>query len=156
MSGLRAKIDSSTSLTDSSRTFHLPSRTVLLDLNSYFKPFGLSGPVDDNVRRDLFELNQIRNAWVHRSGFADRRLVESCPWLNLKVGDAIRIDHKTTERYYNSVMAYALELIVRNGEYFGVDMSTVRTSAGINRAVFARSGCCKCQTFGEVSVGNQP
>jgi hypothetical protein len=89
-------------------------------------PFGLSGPVDENIRRELFELNQVRNVLVHRSGIADRRFIESCPWLNLHVGDPVKINYHTSQRYFKSVQMYNLELLIRLGEYFGVDVSSNR------------------------------
>jgi len=93
------------------------------------EPFGLSGPVNDPVRRDLFELSQVRNVLVHRNGVADRRLVEACPWLGLKAGDTVRIEHKQLRRYFESVYSYVTKLIVRLGEYFGVDMSKFHDEA---------------------------
>ncbi len=58
---------------------------------SLLKVFDLDGPVDAQVKQDLFELQQKRNVLMHRFGIADRRIVENCPWLNLKKGDAVRI-----------------------------------------------------------------
>jgi hypothetical protein len=94
-------------------------------------PFGLSGPVDKDVHRNLFELNQIRNVLVHRSGFADRRLVDSCPWLKLRVGDQVKVNHEMTDLYFQSVMKYALDLIVRIGEFFGVDMGEFHSKSQV-------------------------
>jgi len=99
-----------------------PLKTGITRFELLLEPFGLSGPVDEDVSRNLFELNQIRNILVHRSGFADRRLVDSCPWMKLRVGEQVKVNHEMTARYFHSVMKYALDLIVRIGEFFGVDM----------------------------------
>lgn len=87
------------------------------------EPFELSGPIPDVVRRDIFELSQVRNALLHRGGLADRTLVAECPWLGLSVGDAITVTHKQFHRYLLAVHQYAVILVVRVGEYYGVDMS---------------------------------
>jgi hypothetical protein len=106
-----------------------PLKNGITKFESLLEPFGLAGPVDEDVRRDLFELSQVRNALVHRSGVADRRLVEACPWLQLKAGDQIHVRHEATQRYFASVMKYSIALIVRMGEHFGVDMSKFRSKA---------------------------
>lgn len=100
-----------------------PLKTGVKRFELLLEPFGLSGPVDEDVRRNLFELNQVRNVLVHRSGVADRRLVDSCPWLKLKVGEPVKVNHEMTDHYFQSALKYATELIVRIGEHFGVDMS---------------------------------
>ena len=104
----------------------IPLKSGITRFENLLEPFGLSGPIDENVRRDLFELNQVRNVLVHRSGIADRRFIESCPWLNLSVGDPVKISNQTAQQYFKSVQIYSVELIIRVGEYFGNDMSSVR------------------------------
>lgn len=90
--------------------------------------FGLSGKVDPDVQRDLFELNQVRNCLLHRAGRADRRLVDACPWLGLEVGQQIKVPGEATQRYISSVLLYVTELVCRVGERFGVDMLDCRAS----------------------------
>jgi len=99
-----------------------PLKTGITRFELLLETFGLSGTVDEDVRRNLFELNQIRNILVHRSGFTDRRLVDSCPWMKLRVGDPVKVNHEMTAHYFQSVMEYATEIIARIGEHFGVDM----------------------------------
>ena len=106
-----------------------PLRSGVSRFESLLEPFGLAGAVDEDLRRNLFELNQVRNVLVHRSGVADRRLIESCPWLEVKVGDILKMRHDTTRRYFDSVMRYSTTLIVRIAEHFGVDMSEFRSSS---------------------------
>ncbi|MBI3409737.1 MAG: hypothetical protein HY040_15460 [Planctomycetes bacterium] len=88
--------------------------------------FGLSGKLDADVQRDLFELNQVRNCLLHRAGRADRRLVDACPWLALEVGQQFKVTHDVTKQYIASAMHYATELVCRIGEHFGVDMAEHR------------------------------
>ena len=87
------------------------------------EPFGLAGGVDEADRRSLFELHQIRNSIVHRSGIADRRLTEACPWLNLTPGDAVTIDRVMVDRFFGAAMSYTVNIVVRLGERHGVDMN---------------------------------
>ena len=50
---------------------------------------GLSGGIEDIVRRTLLELCEIRNIVVHRNGRADKRLIRACPWLALEEDEAV-------------------------------------------------------------------
>jgi hypothetical protein len=109
------------------RELSVPLKTGITRFELLLEPFNLSGSIDEDVRRNLFEINEIRNTLVHRSGSADRRLIDSCPWLNLKVGDLVKIDHNMINRYFESVAKYGTELILRIGEFFGVDMEEFRS-----------------------------
>jgi hypothetical protein len=111
------------------RDLSTPLKTGITRFELLLEPFGLSGSVNENVRRNLFELNEIRNSLVHRSGSADRRLVDSCPWLSLKVGDQVKVDPKMINRYFESVYSYGTELIIRIGEFFGHDMGKFRSKS---------------------------
>lgn len=69
-------------------------------------PVGLGGEIQDGVRRTLYELSQIRNIIVHKSGKADRRIVEACPWLNFKKGDTVHVTFEMFECYRLAVYWY--------------------------------------------------
>ncbi|HUN54032.1 MAG TPA: hypothetical protein VMU29_02635 [Smithella sp.] len=75
--------------------------------------FKWSGNIGDKTRKDLFELGNIRNNLVHRRGIADKRLVESCPWLNMKIGDRIKVDALSFHRYTTAIMIYTAVIIKR-------------------------------------------
>lgn len=90
---------------------------------SILKPFGFSGEVSKETRKYIFELGQIRNAIVHRAGHADRTLVDSCPWLNLKIGQKIKVSKDIYIRCYGAAHAYIIQIISRIGEKYGKDMS---------------------------------
>lgn len=85
-------------------------------------PLGLSGPIEENIKRDIYEMHQVRNVLVHRAGVADRRLVEGCPWLRLKVGDPVIVTHDCYLRYQNALSSYVTDLVYRVGTHFGVDL----------------------------------
>jgi hypothetical protein len=82
---------------------------------------GLSGSVEEDVSKTLFELQQVRNVIVHRRGIADRRLCELCPWLGLKVGDPIRVRGTDVDRYGGAVHKYVLEVAQRIRVKFGME-----------------------------------
>lgn len=88
--------------------------SIQRDLNSRFKrgvsqfecifdAFGLSGSLDDDLRRTFMEFSGLRNAIVHRRAIVDKRLIESCPWLGLTIGTELRI----TIAILNKIMLYS-------------------------------------------------
>jgi hypothetical protein len=107
-----------------------PLKCGINRFESVLDPFGLSGKVDADVQRDLFELNQVRNCLMHRAGRVDRRFVEACPWLGLEVVQPLKVTPDATRRYISSVLLYATELVCRVGEQFGVDMAECRVRSG--------------------------
>lgn len=72
------------------------------------KPFGLSGVVDTDVRRDILELSNMRNVIVHKRGIADGRMVKACPWLNLKAGQALIVKPHRYQELALAVNKYVL------------------------------------------------
>lgn len=99
-----------------------PLRSGVKRFEAILEPFGLSGPVDKDVQRDIFELKQLRNNLVHCSGIADRRLINACPWLGLTSGDRVKISRAAYVKYFASVMAYATVLMLRVADHFGLDV----------------------------------
>jgi hypothetical protein len=74
---------------------------------------GYGGEVDNEVRRNLLELSELRNAIVHQVGLADQRLTERCPWLGLKVADQVKITGRDFDRLCLAVDWYAYEVLAR-------------------------------------------
>jgi hypothetical protein len=72
--------------------------------------FDLSGPVDKPVKDALWEMNHIRNVIVHRDSRADLRIVQGCPWLNLKVGDRVSVTHEKYMQCADGAVSY-IELL---------------------------------------------
>ncbi|MBA7590488.1 hypothetical protein ES708_32610 [subsurface metagenome] len=88
--------------------------------------FGFGGGIDNQVKRDILELQQIRHVLVHRHGVIDKKLKEACPWLHLKVGNKIRVTQKDMRRYSLAVDKYVAELVRRVALHFGkkIDIGT--------------------------------
>ena len=80
---------------------------------------GLSGTVEGDTKKMLWEMNHVRNVIVHRDSLADLRLVQACPWLNLKVGDHVPINHQKYGLYHDAEFAYVKVLVRRLAERYG-------------------------------------
>lgn len=106
-----------------------PLRNGVTRFETILAPFGLSGSVGDDLKRDIFELGQVRNVLVHRSGVADRRLSEACPWLAVRVGERLTVSHQALGKYFLSVEKYMAALLIRLGEQLGRDMTRIRIMA---------------------------
>lgn len=89
---------------------------------SLLEPFGLSFPLPDGCGQTLFELQQIRNAVAHRNGRADRRLRSDCPWLKLKVNQAVHVDYKMLHAYSEASGQFLLALLYRVGDVYSLDL----------------------------------
>jgi len=83
-----------------------PSRHGVNRFENLLKPFKLDGRVPKIVGRGFLELHQIRNVLVHRNGAADRRMVEACPWLRVKIGAPIIVKHRQFVRYCLAAIKY--------------------------------------------------
>ncbi len=95
----------------------LASKTALrLGVGTFealLEPVGMRGRVEDRVRKNLLEAQQVRHVIVHRRGVADKQLLERCPWLNLTVGAPVSVDGRRFHRYIVSAQHYAFELVRR-------------------------------------------
>ena len=67
---------------------------------------GLSGAVDATIRKRLLALQQLRHVIVHRASKVDKRLVTACPWLRLKVGSQLRVNHREVMAYMIAAIQY--------------------------------------------------
>jgi len=83
----------------------------------------LSGPVPQQYKTVIFEMQQVRNTLVHRASRADQRLVKNCPWLKLKVRDRVNITRRQYVRYQKAVCEYAVLLAQRLTSHFGLEPS---------------------------------
>lgn len=72
--------------------------------------FGLSGKVNENTKREILELQQVRHVLVHRNGIVDKRLLERCPWVAPEPGATIFIDFEIYQMYFGAVANYAMEI----------------------------------------------
>jgi len=76
-------------------------------------PIGLSGKVSEEIKRNIFELSQVRNLIIHNGGVADRHFVKNCPWLKTTNGQKLLIDQSLIDKYWNAVNSYGQILSFR-------------------------------------------
>jgi hypothetical protein len=103
---------------------------------SLLRTFGLGGEIEDGPNRTLLELANVRNVLVHRSGIADQRLVTTCPWLGIQIGERVRVDSQMFSRYSVVTPTYAAIVFRRvvlhfKGDSEGVD-KFIQTLSGPN------------------------
>jgi hypothetical protein len=85
---------------------------------SVLSVFGLSGVMEDNVRKGLLELEAVRNLLLHRGVVIDSRFCQSCPWLGARIGAKLNIGWEEWRRYYGCVSDYVNVLGTRVQSYF--------------------------------------
>jgi hypothetical protein len=74
---------------------------------------GLGGPVDKRVRDALFECQNLRNLFAHRSGVADRKFVANCPHLGYEVGDTVKIGGQDFSKNFFGLLTYGAIVLNR-------------------------------------------
>lgn len=80
--------------------------------------FGLRSHIDDDTRRGLYEMYQVRHVLVHRRGLVDRKLLSACPWLEFEVSTRLKIDHQQFMMYNAATLNYFTSLINRTRQYY--------------------------------------
>jgi hypothetical protein len=95
------------------RTLNSEQRLGLDGFEALLKVVGLAGKVEDEIRRDIYELQQLRHTIVHRASLADRKLIEACPWLKLMSGERIMISREHYRRLVMAVNKYVTVVIQR-------------------------------------------
>jgi hypothetical protein len=109
-------------LRDLQRTLRSDQRQGVTGFEAILDAVGLSGEIKDEVREGIWEMHHVRNVIVHRRSCVDRIFVAACPKLGVKIGDRIPLTHELFTRYVNSLAGYAVEIIYRLGDRYGVDM----------------------------------
>jgi hypothetical protein len=110
-----------------------PLRNGLGRFDGLLNAVGLSVPVGPDCRRDIFELQQVRNCLSHRFGVIDKRLAVSCPWLNKKVGDRLQVSAKDLSRYGSATVQYLLLLLYEVGDELGEGFRAAGEAAKIEQ-----------------------
>jgi hypothetical protein len=81
---------------------------------------GLSGSMDDVLKKPLIEMRELRNVLVHNAGIVDRRLVERCPWETWKTGDKVIVTHARYLAFRDAHLGYVITLIDRSRSLLGL------------------------------------
>jgi hypothetical protein len=115
-------------MNESERNYHLISelrrelkpghRSSIEVFESVLHLFGLKGAMDPDLKRNLIELEHVRNLLLHRRGIVDSRFLDSCPWTTFRMGTVITPDGASVERYSSAVLDYYEVLFARIKRYF--------------------------------------
>ncbi|MDQ4420057.1 hypothetical protein OOT33_06345 [Sphingobium sp. DEHP117] len=97
-----------------------PLKNGINRFNSLLGIIGINPKISAETSREIFEFQKIRNGLAHRSGKVDRRFKEDCPWLNLKVGDDLSLNHGMVVRYAKAVSEYIVETLCCVGDAYGL------------------------------------
>lgn len=71
----------------------------------------ISIPVSAEIRQSLLELSEVRNTLVHKAGTVDRRVAQSCPWIQLNEKETLRVTRTMYMKYNQSVRSYAASVL---------------------------------------------
>jgi hypothetical protein len=77
--------------------------------------FKFKGNVEKDVKDTIYEMQQVRNVVAHRSGLADKKLLDTCPWLGDKyqIGDPVQVTFEDFDRYSAAIKSYIRTVIDR-------------------------------------------
>jgi hypothetical protein len=79
------------------------------------EPLGVSGSIEESIRKCLIELAGVRNVILHRHGVVDTRLAQSCPWVGWQAGNSVNLTRNHFHMYGLAVNWYIVELFDRVG-----------------------------------------
>ena len=71
---------------------------------------GLSGEVSETVKRQIFEMQQVRHLWAHRGGRPDEAFRSRCPWMHADPSGKIRVDMNRLNDYGATTVRYAIDI----------------------------------------------
>jgi len=74
------------------------------------KVFGLNGPINKSIKKNILELSQIRNLLLHKDGYVDNHFKKKCPFSKYKNQKKINLDSSDLQKFRNSVYYYILLL----------------------------------------------
>jgi hypothetical protein len=86
------------------------------------EPFGLSGPIEADVKKLMWEAHHLRNIIVHRAGFPDQRFITACPWVKVRPKEPVQITHIALRDYGVALAQYLLTIAHRLGVRYDVDI----------------------------------
>ena len=79
---------------------------------------GLSSEIDPKLKRNLIELEQVRNILLHKGAIVDSRFLEICPWIGATAGTRFVPDNQHVMKYLDAVIKYGELMRVRIASYF--------------------------------------
>jgi hypothetical protein len=85
----------------------------------------LDGAVDETIKKTIWEMHHVRNVIVHRGSLADKRLVDNCPWMDLKIAKKVTVSHQMLAQYGEALARYIVLLLKRACGRYGIDFEEI-------------------------------
>ena len=95
------------------RALQSPVKRGIGRFETLLSPFGLNGEVESDLRKTLFEMQQVRNVLVHKLGVVDSKFRRDCPWFDVPEGAVLQVSAEMAHRYSHAVGDYLVVLINR-------------------------------------------
>lgn len=137
---IKVRLADFSTMNETERNYHLvaelrrelrPSHRSSIEVfESILHQFGLQGAMDAQLKRNLIELEYVRNILLHRRGIVDSRFLEGCPWMTAKIGAALVPNEESVRRYTGAVLDYYELLLERVERYFESKSKTTGSLAG--------------------------
>jgi len=83
---------------------------------------GLDGPLPAGLSDTVFEFQQVRNVYAHNGGLADRRFLDTCPYVSVAVGEPVPVRPGTADGYYHAMLAYTGVILARGWARHGIGL----------------------------------
>jgi hypothetical protein len=80
-------------------------------------PLGISGVVDGEIKRAIYELHLLRNLIAHQRGQVDLKFIETDFGKSYKLGDKVYIYDRQFRNYCAATMEYAYAILDRIKKY---------------------------------------
>ncbi len=97
-------------LTELSRNLQADARLGVSRFEELLNRFNLGGNPEDEVKRQVFEMQQVRHIWAHRGGLADAPFKERCPWFDVDIDQQVKVDMKKTGDYGSATIYYVIDI----------------------------------------------
>jgi hypothetical protein len=97
-------------LAELSRNLQADARLGISRFEELLNRFNLGGNPKDEVKREVFEMQQVRHIWAHRGGLADAQFKDRCPWFDVDVEQLVKVDMKKVEDYGSATIYYVIDI----------------------------------------------
>jgi hypothetical protein len=97
-------------LAELARSLSVEARIGTSRFEAMLSRVGLSGEVPETVRRQVFEMQQVRHIWAHRGGRPDEVFQNRCPWMEPDPNGRITVDVERLNNYGAATVQYAINV----------------------------------------------
>jgi hypothetical protein len=90
----------------------------------------LDGQTGEDLSRDIYTLQKVRNLIAHRRGYVDGRFVRDCPWLNPMLNERLNVALPLYMQLTTAAINYAIVVRERARAEYGVIRSDTEQDGG--------------------------